>query len=171
MPAAAPLTAESLPLRDIHLPAAISWWPPAPGWWLLLLAFLLLFCVCFWLLRRRRRRHYRRLALHQLQTLEQQYQQPEAERQLLQALSRLLRQSAQLHYPQAVCAGLVGPDWLQFLDQQLGGEDFSQGCGQVLALGPYLPQTPEVDTAALLTLCRRWLRGLPLAPKAVRRLK
>ena len=24
-----------LPLRDIHLPAAIGWWPPALGWWLL----------------------------------------------------------------------------------------------------------------------------------------
>jgi len=20
-------------LRDIHLPAAVSWWPPAPLWW------------------------------------------------------------------------------------------------------------------------------------------
>ena len=25
----------ALPLRDLHLPDAIGWWPPAPGWWVL----------------------------------------------------------------------------------------------------------------------------------------
>ena len=29
-----PLEAAQLPLRDIHLPLPIAWWPPAPGWWL-----------------------------------------------------------------------------------------------------------------------------------------
>jgi len=23
------------PLRPLHLPDQIGWWPPAPGWWLL----------------------------------------------------------------------------------------------------------------------------------------
>ena len=22
-----------LPLRDLHLPEAVGWWPLAPGWW------------------------------------------------------------------------------------------------------------------------------------------
>ena len=26
----------ALPLRDLHLPEAIGWWPLAPGWWVLL---------------------------------------------------------------------------------------------------------------------------------------
>ena len=25
---------QQIPLRDLHLPDAISWWPLAPGWWL-----------------------------------------------------------------------------------------------------------------------------------------
>lgn len=169
MPPVAPMTPESLPLRDIHLPPPISWWPPAPGWWLLSLVVLLLIVFSIWLWRRRQRAIYRRLALRQLQELERQYRQQQDAGELLQALSRLLRQAAQLHFPLGDCAGLIGADWLHFLDRRLGGENFSQGAGRVLALGPYLPQPPDVDAAALLALCRRWLRRLPLAPKSERR--
>lgn len=28
---------EELPLRDIHLPETIGWFPPAIGWWLLII--------------------------------------------------------------------------------------------------------------------------------------
>jgi hypothetical protein len=31
-----PTDSSELPLRDIQLPAAVSWWPPAVGWWLVL---------------------------------------------------------------------------------------------------------------------------------------
>ncbi|MDH3546898.1 MAG: DUF4381 domain-containing protein, partial [Gammaproteobacteria bacterium] len=27
---------EDIPLRDLHLPAEIGWWPLAPGWWLVI---------------------------------------------------------------------------------------------------------------------------------------
>ncbi|MGH8222486.1 MAG: DUF4381 family protein, partial [Woeseiaceae bacterium] len=27
---------QQIPLRDLHLPEAVGWWPPAPGWWLLI---------------------------------------------------------------------------------------------------------------------------------------
>ena len=27
---------EQIPLRDLHLPEAIGWWPLAPGWWILI---------------------------------------------------------------------------------------------------------------------------------------
>lgn len=165
MPPAVPTTAESLPLRDIHLPPAISWWPPAPGWWLLLVAGLLLIAGGVWFRRRRQLRHYRRLLLSQLQVLEVEYRQQVDEQKLLQELSRLLRQAAQLHFPARNCSGLVCDDWLDFLDQTLGGKDFSQGCGRALALGPYLRQAPEFDATALLALCRRWLGRLPPAPK------
>ena len=31
---------QALPLRDIQLPDAVSWWPLAMGWWLLLLVMV-----------------------------------------------------------------------------------------------------------------------------------
>ena len=27
---------EQIPLRDLHLPEAVGWWPLAPGWWVLI---------------------------------------------------------------------------------------------------------------------------------------
>ena len=41
-----------LPLKDIHLPDAISWWPPAIGWWLLALLIPILIVFSYWLYKR-----------------------------------------------------------------------------------------------------------------------
>jgi hypothetical protein len=165
----APMSPESLPLRDIHLPPAISWWPPAPGWWLLLLGVVLLIATIILVRQYRQRRHLQRLAISQLDELERQYGEQSNPRELLQGLSRLLRQAAQLHFPQSDCAGLVGEAWLDFLDQRPNDKSFSQGIGRALADGPYLPQNAEIDSEALLSLCRNWLKQLPPAPKQQRR--
>jgi len=165
----AQVTPDNLPLRDIHLPSAISWWPPAPGWWLLLLLFLLLIAAIYLFRQHRQRRHFRRLALLQLEALERQYKEQANAQMLLRGLSRLLRQTSLLHFPQSDCAGLVGEEWLAFLDQRFDEKPFSQGAGRLLADGPYLPQSQLIDAEALLILCRRWLQKLPPAPKAQRR--
>lgn len=161
----APFSADSLPLRDIHLPPAISWWPPAPGWWLLLLGLFLLIVALYAIYQRRQRKQLQQLALFELDELQRQYSEFENPQQLLEGLSCLLRQSAILHFPQNNCAGLVGEGWLSFLDQQLDDQPFSQGPGRLLAEGPYLPRIEQIDTEALLSLCRRWLQQLPPAPK------
>ncbi|MGB5726303.1 MAG: DUF4381 domain-containing protein, partial [Thiogranum sp.] len=44
-----------LPLRDIHLPDPLSWWPPAPGWWLLLTLLVAIALLGGYLLHRYRR--------------------------------------------------------------------------------------------------------------------
>lgn len=161
----APFSPDSLALRDIRLPPAISWWPPAPGWWLLLLGLLLLITAIYAMYRHRQRRQLQRLALFELEELQQHYSDSQNPQQLLEGLSRLLRQSAILHFPQHNCAGLVGSDWLIFLDQQLEDQPFSQGPGRLLAEAPYRPQSGQINSEALLTLCRRWLQQLPPAPK------
>ena len=45
------LDPSQLPLRDIHLPEVIGWWPPAIGWWIL--AAVVLLAAVLWVLRYR----------------------------------------------------------------------------------------------------------------------
>ena len=61
---------EPLPLRDIHLPEPVGWWPPAIGWWLLPVCVLGLIVLLIWLIRRRMRITPAKLALRELKSLE-----------------------------------------------------------------------------------------------------
>ena len=144
-------------LRDIHLPDSVQWWPLAIGWWLLA-ALLLGLMLAFWW-RRKKNQDQREMLNHAEQSLIQ----LEADTTLnsqewLQALSGLLRQIViNLHGRKAV-AGLVGNQWLQYLDQQGEGKNFSEGLGQLLATHPY-QQAPDYDRKALSQLVRRWLKS------------
>ncbi len=160
-------------LRDIHLPPAVSWFPPAIGWWILLALVLLAIFAVVRSIRRYRRRRYVRIALQQLADLEQEFNQHQDTRQLVIALSKLLRHMAILHYPAHQCAGLHNQDWLIFLDQPFrdkkstNSTPFSNGVGQCLVTLPY--QSAEADAShsdinatELLDLARRWMKQLPL---------
>jgi hypothetical protein len=153
-----PTPVTDLPLRDIHLPADIGWWPLAYGWWLLLGLILLGALLILMAIRYRSRRRLRRLALQQLEALDK----LPAE-QLAAPLSRLLRQAAVNHFSAAETAGLIGQDWLEFLDRPLKDKGFSQGVGHCLLDAPYRPEEP-IDKVALLDLCRCWLKKLPPQP-------
>jgi len=156
---------QELPLRDIHLPAEIGFWPIAPGWWLMLGLLLLTGLGLLLWRRQRQRRHARRLALRRLARLEGGHG-----RELAAALSRLLRQSALCYYPRTEVAGLCGREWLAFLDRPFPDAPFSHGIGRVLAEAPYR-RGSAYDAEALRALCRDWLMRLPPAPVARGRAK
>lgn len=60
-------------LKDIHLPESISWWPPAVGWWvLLLLVIVIVATLTIVLVNRHKIRKYRREALVELESINQQ---------------------------------------------------------------------------------------------------
>jgi cbb3-type cytochrome oxidase subunit 3 len=60
-----------LPLKDIHLPEAISWWPPAIGWWLLLVLIPLTVFILVWAYRYLTRKTAVKTAKKLLLTLKQ----------------------------------------------------------------------------------------------------
>ena len=146
-----------LPLRDIHLPDPVSWWPLAPGWWMLLMLLVVIVLLSGFLHHRYRRNALQRAARQALHRIGEDYRQTGDARVLVQQLSILLRRVGLSRYPRQQVAGLTGCTWLSLLDRTLPGEEFQQGAGRVLIEAPYSLDS-RVDGPALLRLCERWLR-------------
>ena len=97
-------------LRDIQLPADISWWPLAPGWWVLvILAALTIGWLILSLTKRYRSRLYRRQALAQLQRIEM-----SAEYKLVD-IFETLKQTANIAYPNQHFSSLGIAKFIAFL--------------------------------------------------------
>ena len=165
-----------LPLRDIHLPGAIGWWPPAPGWWLLvalLLAGLALYGL-FWY-----RGRHRRVALRSLTRVRVALEQGAEPVACLQSVSTILRRFAMTSVATSRAAllepdvpGLIGERWLRYLDSRWERSDFAAGPGRELLAAPYArPNSIERMTALeLTTLCIAWLAAQPTRQRAPRAL-
>lgn len=151
---------EELPLRDLHLPPAIDWWPPAPGWWIVIVTLTLLLLFFAWrYLRRFRRNAARRQALRDLERLQRRYAESGDAVHLAAGLSALLRRAMLAYAPRQEVAGLTGNAWLAWLDRGLEGHPFSAGPGRLLAELPYR-RSPvrDVDAASLVHAVEHRLR-------------
>jgi hypothetical protein len=152
---------ESLPLRDIHPPAPVGWWPPAPGWWLVA-ACIVAVAVLLFVLRRRRRVPAEpdpvALARRDLAALREDYERHGDPRRLAGELSVLMRRTELSSSPRAEVAGVTGRAWLERLDARAGEPLFTRGPGRALADAPYRP-TAEVDAPGLLAACARAIEG------------
>ncbi len=148
-------------LKDIHLPPPVGWWPPAPGWWLLAaLGLLVLYSAWRIWRKRRRRRALHDEALAELAAIRASYSSSGDPRRLARELSRLLRRVAISRFPREEVAGLVGDDWLAFLDRAFDGDGFARGPGRILVEAPYRSGSQELDADALFELVRRWLEAV-----------
>lgn len=148
---------DPLPLKDIHLPTGIDWWPPALGWWLVAIVLPLLILGLVLLYRRLTRQTAVKAAQKLLQRIRQQPDQDPL--QTLSALSVLLRRTALSNDPRDEVAQLHGQAWLEYLDRLLPDAPFSQGEGRCLADGHFRPNlADDTDLEALLALCERWLK-------------
>lgn len=150
-----------LPLRDIHLPDAVAWWPPAPGWWLLLAAALAASGWAGW-------RHYRlrrhRAALRAIARISAALDDGGEPVECLQSLSAVVRRFAMtLAGPAGLrtVPGLVGRRWLEYLDKRWEGDAFRHGAGRMLLDAPYAPEASVSREQAreLASVCADWIRA------------
>ncbi len=129
---------QQIPLRDLHLPEMIGWWPLASGWWFLIallvggLGYLLYQSFTKW-----RRNAARRIALKELARIRNDYHYGVDEISLAIELSELLRRTMLAYAPRHEVASLTGERWLQWLDRGLEGRPFSDGSGQYVESLPY----------------------------------
>ena len=170
-----PTAATDLPLRDIHLPDPVSWWPLAPGWWIIAGSLLFLVIIFFLV-----RKYYQSKALHrdanaELERIKQQFALNKNQTELVQALSILLRRSCISFYPRHETASLTGEAWLKYLDATSptfasSTSTFYKGAGKIIASTPYMSESSDIkiDCDALITLCETWILAQPVKIKTER---
>jgi hypothetical protein len=152
-----PINFSEIPLRDIHLPGAIGWWPPAPGWWII--AAVLVAVAVLALLRYRS--HFReRAALKALRRALERLAEGAEPAHCLQQISMIVRRFAMSRAERAdAVAGLTGERWLKYLDSRWKRAEFVSGLGSALALAPYAPpgRVRAAEVATLGSLCVDWV--------------
>lgn len=150
-----------LPLRDVHLPGEIGWWPPAPGWWMLGLLVIasIVWAVRAWRRRRAWRRSPLRLAAAEFRRLRDGWSAHGNSRQLARDLSTWLRRTGMSLRSRREAASLTGAAWWGYLDDMAGIAVFGPDGGRLLTEAPYRA-SGEIDGDRMLTLCERWLRAV-----------
>jgi hypothetical protein len=142
---------EQIPLRDLHLPDLIGWWPLAPGWWVViaLLAIAAGLLVRRYL-QRRARGAARRHALQALGQLTAEFDQHHDAVTFSANLSELLRRTMLAYAPRLEVAGLTGDEWLAWLDRDLDEPRFQTEAGRKLLELPYRRHTDDVTAMELI---------------------
>ncbi|HSX20278.1 MAG TPA: DUF4381 domain-containing protein [Gammaproteobacteria bacterium] len=149
-------------LIDIQGLDQISWWPLAFGWWVVLgLVIVGVVVASFFLWRSLKyKRSWQYKAFKRLAKMQSQLGQSEP-KQILQNLSLELRKIAMLTTQRETCAGLIGDQWLQWLQQHdPAGFDWAQN-GRLITALQYMPATEINDPAQineLICAAQGWVK-------------
>lgn len=115
-------------LHDIQLPDPIIWWPLSFSWWVLIISVAALLFTATWILYDRHKRNaYRREALANLTTIENN-QALDSQQKVLQ-INALLKQVAITLYGRQTVTKLNEQAWLEFLK----------------STAQFIPQPPEIS--------------------------
>lgn len=143
-------------LKDIQAPPEPAWWLIAPAH-VIAIALVGVVVVCIWLiLRQRKANRLASLAELSLANIRSGYRRDRDSRRLALELSKWLRQVSLLAFPERQVESLCGEGWLQFLDESLGANTFTNGEGRAFGNLVYAEQA-KLDAAQLVTLCEQWL--------------
>jgi heme exporter protein D len=148
-----------LPLRDIHLPDSVAWWPLAYGWWALLAVLIILVLVAILLYQRNKLLRLSAItkAREELARITSEYQQNRDPLLLSRELSVLLRRLSISLFPRTEVASLTGSEWLKFLDSQVQGAPFTQGQGRMLIDAPYRQRVESDEVKNFVQQCQNWI--------------
>lgn len=137
-------------LRDLHLPAAPTWWPPAPGWWLLAaLALVLAAWAGHRYYRHRARLRPYRHAAAILDNLAARFDNGNiGAREYADQANAVLKRLCIHVRGDPDAARLAGRPWLHYLDELAGTTAFSTGPGAALGASRYAPRV-DIDADGL----------------------
>lgn len=152
----------SLPLRDIHLPDTVLWWPLAWGWWLIIaLLVIVVIVIIGWFYYRQQKSNVEQQAitqaLTQLVQITADYEINANKRLFVSHISRLLRRICISLYGRKQVAALTGDSWLRFLDRKGKTSAFTQGIGRILVDHPYQKKV-DYSQQELLHIVQLWLK-------------
>jgi hypothetical protein len=146
-------------LRDIHMPAEISWWPPAIGWWILLILFLAAGAFAIWAwLQNRQKSRYRTLAVAELDAAYSQWQQRQDNALFVQQVNAILKRTVaegSLVRADEHVMSLTGKRWVVLLEQY-ATRDLAGNTASALAQAGYEPN-PDVNIPELYAEIKGWL--------------
>ncbi|NBS17983.1 MAG: DUF4381 domain-containing protein [Gammaproteobacteria bacterium] len=149
---------DQLPLRDLHLPESIGWWPPAVGWWLVLGLLILMGIGAFLLIQRHRRATPLKRAFEALTELESRTDMKAEER--LQSISAIIKRFAMSIAPREEVAGLSGDAFFEWIKARINDQSFSSSRLELLRTSPYQRISEDLDLDVLMTDCRQLLTAL-----------
>ena len=151
-----------LPLRDIHLPDPVSWWPPAIGWWLLLLLILLSLLAIYWLVKKISKPVLKKSAKEELDAVISAYEIHQNKQQVVKELSIAIRRIGISYLPRNSTAGIVGAQWYARLNQLANKDCLRTDVIQLLSVAPYQksPEISDKQLRAVFRQTRKWLGAL-----------
>lgn len=148
-------------LRQLPLPAPVSYWPQTWGWLVLLAAVLALAGWAAWrIARRRRRNRYRREGLRMLEALRRETQSDPLAARALPELLKRVGLSSVAETDRARVGALQGAEWVAFMDD--GMAVFPPDAGVLLRALAYAPPHTlrAIDPALVRNLfiaSRQWM--------------